>query len=239
MVGARSRASARLRQSKDCRLARSIAPADSISARIRVGECCWIPARCRAPVAKSWSRCCSARSRHPAPRPKPRPPASVGTITPSRPCCSAKRSATRPPGCARPTSKRCNSARVMALITGPGAAIQVPSGPRAKSGDRRRSWMTTGMPSAVRPTSISKVVTPTASALRKPGKVFSGAKPRAPRCPCASKLDGATVAALGGTKKRPAPTAVSSKVRDERGPGRARELPAAFGFFTGTLWRGH
>src|SRR6478672_13362212 len=72
-------------------------------------------------------------------------------------------------------------------MSGAGSATQLPPGPRARSGLSLRSWWITTTPSRLTPTSSSKVVTPNASARSKPGKVFSGAWPRAPRWPWRSK----------------------------------------------------
>src|SRR5687768_11284039 len=73
----------------------------------------------------------------------------------------------------------------MAWISGAGNFAHWPS-LRATSGFRRRSrWITT-TPSRVTPTSSSSVSTPMETASSKPGSVFSGAWPRAPRWPCRS-----------------------------------------------------
>src|SRR6187397_1640931 len=71
-------------------------------------------------------------------------------------------------------------------MSGAGAVTHLPSGPRATSGLRRRSWWITTTPSRVTPTSISSVSAPISIASAKLGSVFSGAWPRVPRCPCRS-----------------------------------------------------
>src|SRR5688572_10127264 len=68
-------------------------------------------------------------------------------------------------------------------MAGAGARTHCPSGPRARSGLSVRSWWMTTTPSRVMPTSSSTVVTPSAMARSKAGRVFSGRRPRAPRCP--------------------------------------------------------
>jgi transcriptional regulator len=55
-----------------------------------------------------------------------------------------------------------------------GSPIHAPPPSRVRRGSRRRSWWTTKMPSLVMPRSISRVVTPSAKAASKPGRLFSG-----------------------------------------------------------------
>ena len=47
----------------------------------------------------------------------------------------------------------------------------------------RGGWNSTGTPSRVSSTSVSMLPTPRSRATSKPGRVFSGLSPRAPRCP--------------------------------------------------------
>src|SRR6187551_815034 len=82
----------------------------------------------------------------------------------------------------------------------------------------------TGTPSFVTATSVSIVVTPISSARRNAASVFSGASPRAPRCPCRSNgrgcaLDGTlpsnAASSRSATKPRsPAITSKASSVDD-------------------------
>src|SRR5262249_43834306 len=83
------------------------------------------------------------------------------------------------------------SANVSEWIAGPSASRNFPSAARVWSGLRRRSWLTTRIPSLVMARSSSSVVTPIDNAMVKAGSVFSGARPRAPRWPCRSNATAA------------------------------------------------
>ena len=74
--------------------------------------------------------------------------------------------------------------------SGEGPFTHSPSGPRATSGLRRRSWWITTTPSRVMPTSSSSVLTPISMASENEGSVFSGRCPRAPRWPWMSSVKG-------------------------------------------------
>src|SRR6185503_17075428 len=69
-------------------------------------------------------------------------------------------------------------------MVGP-VAIHCPSS-RVRSGLRNGSWLMINTPSLVTARSVSSVLTPRSSAVRKAANVFSGARPRAPRWPCRS-----------------------------------------------------
>src|SRR5262249_12395623 len=102
-------------------------------------------------------------------------------------------------------------------MSGAAAATQRPSGPRATSGLSLRSWWITTTPSRLTPTSSSKVVTPSSSARAKPGNVFSGAWPRAPRWPCRSKLAALSTGKVSLSRNR--------RRRSEPDPGGDRNDP--------------
>src|SRR5690348_690021 len=81
-------------------------------------------------------------------------------------------------------------------MVGPTPSIQLPSGPRTRSGLSRGSWLSTTTSSLVIARSVSMVVTPSAAACRNAPIVFSGANPRPPRWAWRSKAMAAEATAL-------------------------------------------
>ncbi len=230
MSGASFFTATSVRQSNDCTVTRSVMPV----LRIMPTASCANVAGSGVSAPLVGVSLVSRLYRTALPLPSPKRSASVGICWPSAACCSGNCFAYALAGLIRPTSYRASSASVSVLIAGPLAASHAPPGPRVRSGLSDGSCDSTSTPSLVTARSVSIVVTPIASARWNAAIVFSGARPRAPRCPCRSNpIAGLAVAATisepsttNATRALIAPLRPARRARaDGRAPRGSRRTP--------------